>query len=236
VLPSPRPTACRSWSHIGSPASRAVTGELPGLDHPSSDRFRHPAFCPACSTSAGPIVCVALEVAEVAGELHLDRVDRRFPVAVDRRLARASCARRRSRSRRRRTPPACRIRARARSAMLSLATDQGWNVVRHTRCFPSATKMAAIPHGGQVIDSASCPCCSRPSTEERDADTASALPSLGASAVPQISGGPPPTCRWAPSMPLYYRRCASSAFAVALPRRASVRPSFRDVHALASRA
>src|SRR6476661_5369621 len=89
----------------------------------------------------------------------------------------------------------------ARSAMLSLATDQVLDVVSAYPLF-SATKIAGRFHtDARFIASAVVPWLEAPSPKNATPTPPSPL-SLAASAVPQISGGPPPTMPLAPSMPL----------------------------------
>jgi len=89
----------------------------------------------------------------------------------------------------------------ARSAMLSVATDQ---VLAVDSAYPlfSATKMAGRFHtDARFIDSSVVPWLLPPSP--KNATLTPPVPfSFAASAVPQISGGPPPTMPLAPSMPL----------------------------------
>src|SRR5260221_482077 len=71
---------------IGTDGVEVGTGELPGLDHPSSEPLQAVQLGPGMLALAGPIgLLVALEVAEVAGELHLEGGrTAAFPGAVDR--------------------------------------------------------------------------------------------------------------------------------------------------------
>src|SRR3974377_979193 len=88
----------------------------------------------------------------------------------------------------------------ARSAMLSLATDQVLDVVSAYPLF-SATKMAGRFHTeARFMDSTVVPWLLAPSP--KNATPTPPVPLiLAASAVPQISGGPPPALPVAPGIP-----------------------------------
>src|SRR6185503_7417811 len=88
----------------------------------------------------------------------------------------------------------------ARSAMLSLATDQVLDVLSAYPLF-SATKMAGRFHTeARFIDSSVVPWLLPPSP--KNATLTPPLPlSLAASPVPQASGAPPPTTPLAPRTP-----------------------------------
>src|SRR5690606_32226484 len=90
--------------------------------------------------------------------------------------------------------------AAARSAMSSLATDHVEDVDSAYPLF-SATKIAGRFHTvARFSDSSVVPWLEAPSPKNATATPPSPL-CLEASARPQISGGPPPTMPFAPSMP-----------------------------------
>ena len=89
----------------------------------------------------------------------------------------------------------------ARSAMLSLATDQLLAVDSAYPLFSAMKTTGRFHTQARFIDSSVVPWLLPPSP--KNATLTPPVPLiLAASAVPQISGGPPPTMPFAPSMPL----------------------------------